>query len=208
MIARDSGQRRATPGRIGARAPTAVAGPAGERLMLRLHPHWVVFARSTAPPATVTAAAVSAVAAIAGPEAAAGALVLVGLPLVGLWSLVTWVRRASVSFTLTDRRVSLEAGILRRQTTDIALEQVTHVDVRQSLVGWALGYGTLEVGAPHPAALLVFADAPGPGRLSDLITTAQRWQDVFAYGEQAARGARVRDEPDVVRRVEGHRHRG
>ncbi len=62
---------------------------------------------------------------------------------------VAWVpafiRRASTEFAVTNRRVVLKVGFLRRHSTEILLRQVEGITVDQGILGRMLGYGTIVV---------------------------------------------------------------
>jgi uncharacterized membrane protein YdbT with pleckstrin-like domain len=174
--------------------------------MLRVHRHRVVIARPLVAPVLLAAGMVALVAASAGGPAAA-ALTIVVVPAVGAWTAAVWARWASVSFTLTDWRIRLETGIVRREVRELAVEQLAHVLTHQSLLGRLLDYGSLEVGGQGPGAPIVFADAPAPNRLREQVIAVQRWQRIFSQAQEAAEAAGIRDAVEAARRVEDYRSR-
>ncbi len=63
-----------------------------------------------------------------------------------LYSLATaWFRQWTTEIAVTDRRVILKRGFIRRQTTEINNDKVESVEVHQSVLGRLLGYGTVTI---------------------------------------------------------------
>src|SRR5262245_48015594 len=58
------------------------------------------------------------------------------------WS---WLRSASSEFAVTDKRVIIKVGWIRRRTLETMLGKVEGVGVDQSLTGRLLGFGTMMV---------------------------------------------------------------
>jgi uncharacterized membrane protein YdbT with pleckstrin-like domain len=55
------------------------------------------------------------------------------------------LRRARTTYTITDRRLTIERGLLGREVHDTSLERVQNVRCRQSLLERMLGVGTVEL---------------------------------------------------------------
>ncbi len=63
-----------------------------------------------------------------------------------LYSLgTTWFRQWTTEIAVTDRRVIIKRGFIRRATTEINNEKIESVDVRQTILGRLLGYGTITI---------------------------------------------------------------
>ena len=64
-------------------------------------------------------------------------------------SVVAWVpafiKRASTEFAVTNRRVVVKVGLLRRHSTEILLRQVEGITVDQGIIGRIFRYGTIVV---------------------------------------------------------------
>lgn len=60
-----------------------------------------------------------------------------------LWILMTWVTFYFSSITIKRKQVILRTGIIVRQTVDIPLSKIETIDIRQSILGSILRYGTL-----------------------------------------------------------------
>ncbi|MFO1185523.1 MAG: PH domain-containing protein [Bauldia sp.] len=56
-----------------------------------------------------------------------------------------WFRQWITELAVTDRRVILKTGFVRRRTVEMNMDKVETVDVDQSVFGRVLGYGTIHV---------------------------------------------------------------
>jgi uncharacterized membrane protein YdbT with pleckstrin-like domain len=64
----------------------------------------------------------------------------------GAWELVrAWVRVATTEMAVTDQRVIVKTGWIRRKALELRLAQVESICVDQSFCGRLLGYGTVVV---------------------------------------------------------------
>jgi len=76
-----------------------------------------------------------------------------GIPLGGeavlvvaiLWGLAKYVDYASSEFAVTNKRVIIKVGILRRRTVEMLNTKVEAIAVNQGLIGRILGYGNIVV---------------------------------------------------------------
>ena len=57
----------------------------------------------------------------------------------------TYITQTSSEFSITDRRVVIKVGWIRRRTLETMLAKVETIGVEQTLVGRVLGYGTIVV---------------------------------------------------------------
>ncbi|CAM2957718.1 PH domain-containing protein [Legionella worsleiensis] len=62
-----------------------------------------------------------------------------------LWILMTWVTYYFSSITIKRKQVILRTGIIIRQTVDIPLSKIETIDIRQSILGSILRYGSLVI---------------------------------------------------------------
>lgn len=62
-----------------------------------------------------------------------------------LWAISIWLNYYFSSLTIEKNRVIFRTGILVRKTTDITLNKIESVDIRQSIIGSIMQYGTLTV---------------------------------------------------------------
>jgi uncharacterized membrane protein YdbT with pleckstrin-like domain len=56
-----------------------------------------------------------------------------------------WFRRATTEIAVTDRRIILKRGFIRRHTVEMNMQKVESVDVDQTLLGRMLNYGNVTV---------------------------------------------------------------
>jgi uncharacterized membrane protein YdbT with pleckstrin-like domain len=98
--------------------------------------HWVVYAF----PFTMFVVAISVVALgggwIAGAVVAGIALILFVPP---------WIRSVSSEFAVTNKRVLIKVGLVRRHSLELLLQKVEGIGVDQGIMGRILGYGTIIV---------------------------------------------------------------
>jgi hypothetical protein len=131
-----------------------VEASAGERIRLVVRPHGVTLLPAFA--LALGLAAAGAAALLAGwPLTPLGAAAFIGAAAVALQAAWRWERTRVV---VTDRRLYVVEGTLRRRTTAAGLQAGVEVD--QSVAGRLLGYGTLVAGdlagpyVPDPRAAL------------------------------------------------------
>ena len=97
---------------------------------------------------------------------------LAAVALLGVWLIVVWIRWNSRSFTITDRRVILDTGVVSRASKVIALDRVQDIATNQSLLGRVFGYGRIEIdsaGAAGAAGAEVLNALPQPQRFRDEV---------------------------------------
>lgn len=87
------------------------------------------------------------------------ALFLVVFALV--WGGMTWVTYHFSSLTIKKNQVILRTGMLVRKTTDIPISKIETIDIRQSVLGSILRYGTLVItGTGGSRYMINFLDKP------------------------------------------------
>lgn len=62
-----------------------------------------------------------------------------------LWILITWVTYYFSSITIKRKQVILRTGLIIRKTVDIPLNKIETIDIRQSILGSILRYGSLVI---------------------------------------------------------------
>jgi len=99
------------------------------------------------------------------PALIAGAALVVVAAFLALRAVWRWERTHVI---MTDDRLAVVRGTLRRRTASVRLERVGAVEVDQSLLGRVLGYGTLIAGplqityVPQPRNVYGFAESRSP----------------------------------------------
>lgn len=117
-----------------------------ERLLYRTNRHWILFW----PAATVVLVSLVlwsslALAGYAWVHSLGAIMTAVGV----FWFLAIYLSEKFEEYAVTDRRVISKKGIIRRDVAFLPLERIQTVDVRQSVLGCLLNYGTVVV---HTAA--------------------------------------------------------
>jgi len=69
------------------------------------------------------------------------ALFLIGVGMI-IYNIIAW---RSASYTVTNRRLMGQEGLLRRRETDSLLSAISDVRMRQSAVGRSLGFGDIQI---------------------------------------------------------------
>ncbi|KTC99299.1 transmembrane protein [Legionella geestiana] len=62
-----------------------------------------------------------------------------------LWAMMMWVTWRFSSLTILKKQVVLRSGMLVRKTVDIPYSKIETMDIRQSVMGSLLRYGTLVI---------------------------------------------------------------
>jgi len=101
------------------------------------------------------------------------------VPILGwLWLLLWWVAKTwTVSLEITTRRARERRGLISRAGSDIYLDDIRNVRVRQSIMDRIFGVGriTLDTAAGGaPDEEIEIDDIPSPGRIRDLINEHRR----------------------------------
>lgn len=76
---------------------------------------------------------------------ALGFLAMIFLLLGLLITLSRWIAYATSEFAVTDRRVIIKTGLLRRRTLEMQLAKLEAIAVNQGLAGRIFGYGNITV---------------------------------------------------------------
>lgn len=78
-----------------------------------------------------------------------------------LWILMTWVTYYFSSITIQKKQIILRTGVLVRQTIDIPLNKIETIDIRQSILGSIMKYGSLIItGTGGTRRLINFIQKP------------------------------------------------
>lgn len=142
----------------------------GESLVLQQHPHWITFARAMVFPIALLAFIVIADLTFLSTTGDARTLMTLGVvALAVLWLIVVWIRWQSVTYTLTNQRIKIEAGVFGRQEKVIPIDRVQDCTTKQSLLGRVLGFGRVEIDAAGAQGAEVLDDLPRPGDFRDQV---------------------------------------
>jgi uncharacterized membrane protein YdbT with pleckstrin-like domain len=114
---------------------------AGERIVYRTRPHWILFGG----PLLLAAVGLALGATL---QLAAGDYWYAGAALIGIALLLAIppaIQYLSSDFAVTDKRVLARMGILHRQSLETLLSKIEGIGVEQGLWGRVLGFGTITI---------------------------------------------------------------
>ena len=106
-----------------------------ERVVYRAALHWIVFAHAL----LVMVAGVALFIALPGAPPVGAVVLLVGLVML----VPPFVARQTTELGVTNKRVIVKTGLIRRRTLELLLRQVEAISVDQSLIGRLLGFGSI-----------------------------------------------------------------
>jgi len=106
-----------------------------EQITYRAKLHWIIYAL----PAIVFLIAI--LVALGGGWIAGSAIGIIALVLF----LPPWIKSNSSEFAITNKRVLIKVGLIRRHSLELLLQKVEGIGVDQSVLGRVLGYGTITV---------------------------------------------------------------
>lgn len=114
----------------------------GEQVLHKSHLHWIVYV-----PSLLFAALLLGLSAFAlySPDLTKKDVAWVLLALAPLPIVKTYVISRNSEFAVTDKRVLLKTGVIRRHTFETLVTQVENIGVEQSVLGRMLDYGTITV---------------------------------------------------------------
>ncbi len=108
-----------------------------ERLMYQAKLHWVVFLW----PVTWLVIAIILFAAGGGAAAVGGLLLLIAI----VSGIVAFINVSTSEFGVTNKRVMVKVGWIRRNSLEVLLSKVEGIQVSQGILGRILGYGSVTV---------------------------------------------------------------
>ena len=118
----------------------------GETVAYKGTIHWLVYL-SALFFAAIAAAAALAQAVWGSPDTGGPALIVIAAA--AFFAVISftraWFRRFTTEIAVTDRRVILKHGFIRRQTVEMNMTKVESVDVDQSILGRIFDYGNILV---------------------------------------------------------------
>ena len=116
----------------------------GEKVVFKTRLSWTLYG-----PAIVYALVALALTVFATSAAGLGVIAFVIAALAALAALGSflraWFRRWTTEIAVTDRRVVLKRGFIRRHTVEMNMQKVESVDVDQTQLGRLFNYGTVTI---------------------------------------------------------------
>jgi uncharacterized membrane protein YdbT with pleckstrin-like domain len=144
----------------------------GENLVLKAHQHWIVIVKSLVFPIAllIVMALIDIffhIDSFRRPQKIVVTLIVVAIA--GAWLIVVWIRWQSTSYTLTDQRIKIDAGVFGRSSKTIPIDRIQDATTKQTLFGRMLGYGRVEVDAAGAQGAEVLDHLPNPGAFRDQV---------------------------------------
>ena len=162
----------------------------GENLILKHHPHWITLVKSAVVPVVLFLVVLVADFTLIAPNGyyvpkLRTFLTLGVLALALLWFIVVWIRWQSISYSLSDQRITIQSGVFSRQEKIVPIDRVQDCSTRQSLVGRLLGYGRVEVDAAGAQGAEVLDHLPNPGDFRDQVFVQSEKRRTSAFAAPA-----------------------
>ena len=132
----------------------------GERVTFRTTLSWTLYFPAIG---FALAAAAALILTLMIPALSVGGIILIAIFAVAavLVGLRAWFRRWTTEIAVTDRRVVLKRGFIRRHTVEMNMQKVESVDVDQTQIGRILDYGSVTIrGVGSTFERLDMVDAP------------------------------------------------
>jgi uncharacterized membrane protein YdbT with pleckstrin-like domain len=98
-----------------------------ERLVFETYYHWMIYFW----PIFFCVAAIPTI----------GITLIIGIP----WLIRAWIARATSEFAITNKRVIIKVGWIRRKTIEMNISKVESVDVAQGIFARIFGWGKITV---------------------------------------------------------------
>lgn len=144
-----------------------------EKVVEHLHPHWITLVPATFWFIVICAAAGFGIgyAPSSGTTHEVFVIAIIVVAVVLLWWLTVtpWLSWKTTHYVITDRRVLIRRGILRRDGRDISLQRLTDVGFRQSLFDRIVNAGTLTLESAGENGLEALQNIPRSEQQQQLI---------------------------------------
>jgi uncharacterized membrane protein YdbT with pleckstrin-like domain len=112
-----------------------------EKLLATGNIHWIIYWPAIALRAWAVIALI-----VLGLASIVGRIIFVLLALAAIFfAIKEWLQQWITEIAVTDRRVIVKTGLIRRHTAEMNMDKVESVTVYQSVLGRLLGYGSVHV---------------------------------------------------------------
>lgn len=92
-----------------------------------------------------------------------------------LWDIVSW---RAIHYTLTDRRVVIQRGVIRKKKVYIHYEKIQDINISQGLMERLFRAGDIEIYSGHDRTQLILNDVPNPAEVDNMINRLIEGEDV------------------------------
>jgi uncharacterized membrane protein YdbT with pleckstrin-like domain len=178
----------------------------GEEVVIDVRPHWWYLAGPVLVLGVVIVGAIAAVV-LAAPSWV-GWVAIGALALAAGWLIGRYVRWASTSLVVTNRRLISRAGVFTRNGREIPLPALTDISYRQSLFERIIGAGDVLLESAGRQGHEVFPDLPRPARIQQAIAAQLDRMRRPAAASPAGEGAEGWSIPAQIEQLDALRQRG
>ncbi len=141
----------------------------GEQVVVDVVPHWKYLLRPALVVVLVLAGAIVALQLQPQPPRWAQ-LAVAGLMVLSLlWLAARYLRWVTTSFVVTNQRLILRKGVLRRSGREILIDRLSDISYKQTLSDRLMRCGDIVLEAPGREGQEVLADLPRPIRIQNEI---------------------------------------
>jgi membrane protein YdbS with pleckstrin-like domain len=139
----------------------------GEEVVVDVRPHWWYLAGPVLVLGVVIIGAITAAA--LGAPSWLDWVAIVALALAAVWLVGRYIRWASTSLVVTNRRLISRTGVFVRSSREIPLLALTDISYRQTLLERVIGAGNVLLESAGRQGHEVFPDLPRPARIQQAI---------------------------------------
>jgi membrane protein YdbS with pleckstrin-like domain len=92
-----------------------------------------------------------------------------------LWNFISW---RSKNYTLTNQRVMVKKGVIRKKTVYMHYNKIQDIIVSQSIMERISYSGDIEIFGGHDNTSLILEDIPNPGEIENMINRMIEGDDI------------------------------
>ena len=92
-----------------------------------------------------------------------------------IWDIIAW---RSVNYLITNKRITIEKGVIRKSRTYIHYDKIQDIIISRSLIQRISFCGDIEIFGGHEHTKLLLQDIPDPAKMEDMINRLIEGEDV------------------------------
>jgi len=105
-------------------------------------------------------------------------LIVIIILLLLIWILWNFISYRAKSYTLTNQRIMVKTGVIRKKSVYMHYNKVQDIIVSQSLVERVFYSGDIEIFGGHDNTSLILEDIPNPGEVENMINRMIEGDDI------------------------------
>ena len=114
-----------------------------------------------------------------------------------LWIILDYLSWRQKKYILTNQRVIVQGGLIRRKKSFIHYNKIQDIIVSQSLVDRLFSAGNMEIFGGHEGTNLILEDIPNPLEVEDMINRLIEGEEVgFSRQEKSPQQKSIMEEYD------------